>query len=508
MALHLVTGYAGKTHITSADQGALHAAIFGRENYVLNTGNCFSAQAVTSNSVRVLDGEVIMQGRHIRLEPGAYEEVTIENGTQEYFRNDLICIRYTKDADTGIESASFVVIKGTPDASSAIDPEYNDGNILNGILTVDLPLYRVPLSGLNIGDLVPLFATKGSMDERIEEVSKDIETNASNIKKITNGTTAVGNALKLNGLTAEEFLYAGALGSQAKYYSATVGKDCNDIEEFLVLANGTTATHYPSSGYFYILTLKFSDTSKKQIALEYTGDKMYTRRCISGTWEAWVNSADGGNADTVDNKHATDFVQRLPNQHGGDTVVSKSLTEFINAQVASGVSSGEFSFFNILYNERPANTSAYGIVRFNKHLDSYITVWFRAENQSIEHIGMYVYGTNNTPAWWSMEQYLPLDGSVPMSGMLQFNGGYGRINADGQALAIVGRDTVGSDNAFRGFLLFNANLKNIADCFVIRDKVDGVSTDYTVLHTGNSQKVVTSASAPSDTSALWVVPKS
>jgi len=166
MALHLVTGYAGKTHITSADQGALHAAIFGRENYVLNTGNCFSAQAVTSNSVRVLDGEVIMQGRHIRLEPGAYEEVTIENGTQEYFRNDLICIRYTKDADTGIESASFVVIKGTPDASSAIDPEYNEGNILNGILTVDLPLYRVPLSGLNIGDLVPLFETKGSIDKR------------------------------------------------------------------------------------------------------------------------------------------------------------------------------------------------------------------------------------------------------------------------------------------------------------------------------------------------------
>lgn len=218
MALHLVTGYAGKAHITSADQGAFNSAIFGRENYVLNTGNCFSASAVTSNTVKVLDGEVIMQGRQIRLEPGDYEEVTIENGTQGYKRNDLVCIRYTKDSETGVEDSVFAVIKGTPDATLAVDPNYNEGNILDGILTVDLPLYRVPLDGLNVGEIVPLFETKKNLDERMSELEtgkvdkkegkglsandysdaekQQVADNKAAIENLINGTTSVANAKK------------------------------------------------------------------------------------------------------------------------------------------------------------------------------------------------------------------------------------------------------------------------------------------------------------------------
>lgn len=223
MALHLVTGYSGKAHITSADQGALNAATFGRGNYVLNVGQQFSARVITNNSINVLDGEVIMQGRHIRLESGAFEEVTIGNGAQGYFRNDLICIRYTKDSTTGIEEAALVVIKGNPDASAAVDPAYNNGSILDGILTVDFPLYRVPLNGLNIGDLVALFKAKGSIDERIEgkvdkvqgkglstndysnAEKKQVADNKTDIANLKAGTTPVGNANKLGGKGASEY---------------------------------------------------------------------------------------------------------------------------------------------------------------------------------------------------------------------------------------------------------------------------------------------------------------
>lgn len=202
MALHLVTGYAGKTHITAADHGALNAGIFGNKDYVLNTGNTFSAVPLTANTIKILDGEMILHGRQIRMEAGDYEEVTVENGTTDQKRNDLICIRYTKNAETGIESVSCVTIKGAPDASSPVDPSYNTGSILDGTLIVDFPLYRVPLDGLNVGELVPLFETKDSLADRMEEAEGSVEA----LKK---GTTPAGKAKDadtLDGKHASDFL--------------------------------------------------------------------------------------------------------------------------------------------------------------------------------------------------------------------------------------------------------------------------------------------------------------
>ena len=89
--------------------------------------------------------------------------LTIANGTQGYRRNDLIVARYTKAASTGIEAVNLVVIKGTPKASNPADPAYNTGDIItNHAATVDVPLYRVPLNGLNVQELVPLFTAVGA----------------------------------------------------------------------------------------------------------------------------------------------------------------------------------------------------------------------------------------------------------------------------------------------------------------------------------------------------------
>ena len=157
MALHLVTGYAGKEHVTAADQGAFNVAMLIDGDYVLNRGEKFAATIVTNNLIKVLDGEIIMQGRYIRLDSGSFAEVAIDNGTQDYKRNDLIVCRYTKSSTTGVESADIVVIKGTPDSALALDPEYTVGDTLHGDLVHDMPLYRVPIDGLNVGELEPLF---------------------------------------------------------------------------------------------------------------------------------------------------------------------------------------------------------------------------------------------------------------------------------------------------------------------------------------------------------------
>lgn len=167
MALHLVTGYAGKEHVTAADQGAFNVAMLIAGNYVLNRGEKFAASIVTNNLIKVLDGEIILQGRYIRLDSGSFEELAIDNGTQDYKRNDLIVCRYTKDSTTGVESAALVVIKGTQDSALAVDPEYTTGDTLHGDLVCDFPLYRVPIDGLTVGELEPLFEVVDSFSAQM-----------------------------------------------------------------------------------------------------------------------------------------------------------------------------------------------------------------------------------------------------------------------------------------------------------------------------------------------------
>ncbi|MBO7221986.1 MAG: hypothetical protein J6V37_02940 [Clostridia bacterium] len=156
--LHLVTGYGGKSHITAEDHGSFNAALLGSESYVLDRGSKFSATAVSSNTIRIHDGDLLLQGRHVRLAENSYIDLTIENGAQGAYRNDLIVARYQKNTSTGVEECSLVVIKGTAAASSPKDPDYIKADILtNHAAQSDFPLYRVPLNGINIGDLVPLF---------------------------------------------------------------------------------------------------------------------------------------------------------------------------------------------------------------------------------------------------------------------------------------------------------------------------------------------------------------
>lgn len=171
MSLELVTGKRGEAHVKSEDIGAFNAGIVSAGQYVLSTGSKFNYEIVTNNSIWIYDGEAINQGRHMRIKPNDYEIVTIENGTQSQKRNDLIVLRYSKDTETGIESAEIKVIKGTS-GSVPTDPPYMTGNILTGDTTDDFPLYRVYLDGLNIESVEPLFHVLCSMEELKNNVSE------------------------------------------------------------------------------------------------------------------------------------------------------------------------------------------------------------------------------------------------------------------------------------------------------------------------------------------------
>lgn len=164
MAVEIITGHTGTQHLTAEAAGALHAGVIGSGKYVLTGGNQFAAEIVSNNLIKIKSGELVNQGRHMRIPVNSYEEVTIQNGTQGMKRHDLIVMRYKHDTSAQVESAELVVLKGIS-GTTAYDPVYTKGDILNGELQDDFPLYRVSLNGLTVESVTPLFSVLVPMVE-------------------------------------------------------------------------------------------------------------------------------------------------------------------------------------------------------------------------------------------------------------------------------------------------------------------------------------------------------
>ena len=129
MAMELVTGYAGKAHVTSYQDAAM---------------------ATSANNIRIYDGVALIGGKAVVIDRDTYQDVAIANGTVGKYRNDIIYIKYTKDAFTGVESVTFDVKQGAA-GNSGIDPALTTNNLYStGTLTSEIPFKRVRLNGLAI----------------------------------------------------------------------------------------------------------------------------------------------------------------------------------------------------------------------------------------------------------------------------------------------------------------------------------------------------------------------
>jgi hypothetical protein len=156
---HLVTGYAGQAHIKSADEGAFNASFFGDGQYITELGNQFEGSIINNNTVRISDGDGLMYGRHFRIEPNTYEDLTITTGTAGKNRIDLICMTYEKNPDDETERCYLQVIKGTEADGTPSVPEYTNGNIIEGASFNQMPLYKVIIEGVVLSRIERLFAT-------------------------------------------------------------------------------------------------------------------------------------------------------------------------------------------------------------------------------------------------------------------------------------------------------------------------------------------------------------
>lgn len=154
--MEIITGYTGTPHITSTQDRDANQGTFGTGSYILDVGSKMAATIISANEIRIADGIVSHQGCLGSISSGSYDSVAIANGTQGMQRRDLIVCRYEKDAETNVESLSLVVIEGTPAASSPTTPSYNTGSIQVGDSPVDMPLYRVNISGVSISSVTKI----------------------------------------------------------------------------------------------------------------------------------------------------------------------------------------------------------------------------------------------------------------------------------------------------------------------------------------------------------------
>lgn len=162
--MQLNTGYAGKPHVTAENCADLNRGIVGSDSYVLPVGAQFEVELVTNNLLKIKDGCGCMQGRQVSIAKGQTDEITIENGTQGEKRIDLVVIRYSKNADTGIETAIPFLVKGIPSENNPVRPEHLEGDIRGGDLTADWPLYELYLDGISVTNVKPLFDVLMSVD--------------------------------------------------------------------------------------------------------------------------------------------------------------------------------------------------------------------------------------------------------------------------------------------------------------------------------------------------------
>ncbi len=156
--MEINNGYTGVPHVRSEDVGALYAAIFGLENYVLPTvSNPFAINWNTATEFTVGMGDLIINGRHGRIRNGETELVNVDSGSTGMNRIDLLVARYDNDPDTHVESISLVVIKGTETTGDPVQPDYISGDVILGSATADFPLYKLTYNGLNAPQVTKLF---------------------------------------------------------------------------------------------------------------------------------------------------------------------------------------------------------------------------------------------------------------------------------------------------------------------------------------------------------------
>ncbi len=242
--MEIVTGHRGTPHVTPYKVRDFNIGIVGAEDYVMNGGSELEAQLVSNNRIDIKDGSICMQGTHAVIPKNINDELTIENGMQGEKRIDLIVARYEKVADSGVESVNTVVLQGTPSKESPIVPGHVVGDIRNGDLKHEMPLYEVELDGINVIEVRPVFkkiVSAAEQQKMIELLNGKITNGGKGYVRFPDGTQICYGTLSSTGYTSVN-------------HNLFFAKPFIDTEYVVILTKGTNGKfitefgEYDSSG--------------------------------------------------------------------------------------------------------------------------------------------------------------------------------------------------------------------------------------------------------------------
>ena len=138
-------------HIYAEDDAQLYRAIFGRSG-ITEGDEMLACSLVDNNTVRLASGTFVNQGYIVCVPGGSCEDLTVESGTQNMYRKDLLVAEFARGGGSAADTHVFRVVKGVPaaSASAASDPVLTQDNLASGGNKRQEALYRINVNGLSI----------------------------------------------------------------------------------------------------------------------------------------------------------------------------------------------------------------------------------------------------------------------------------------------------------------------------------------------------------------------
>lgn len=174
--MQIVTGKTGTPHVTSQQFRQFIEGTVGQGSYILNSAENLEPELVTNNKLKIRSGMMCHHGNLSVVEIGTYDEVTIPNGTQGMKRVILIANRYTRNEETGIEECEWHKFIGASDPDEFKEVmSYTEGNLQDGDLVDDCPVFEIHQDGLNVTEikkLLPIAPDIPTLNASLSELSE------------------------------------------------------------------------------------------------------------------------------------------------------------------------------------------------------------------------------------------------------------------------------------------------------------------------------------------------